>query len=473
MHIETFLPILANNASNATSEAFTNSKCSGLIRFENAYRPIHGYISAIICIFGIPCNILNIIVLTRPNLISSPTNLILTSLATSDLLTMCSNLPYIIWFNVVHSVAVSCSVDDQDHGLVERDTKFWTTYKMLHVNVSVTSHSISVWLTVFLAVFRYIFIKTCPADLGGNANNKAIQRNPFKQDSKFKRYLKKFTNYSCCLKMIIVIVMFCCIFCSPVYFLYYVSKVDVSKNSTIILNVNNSRSNFSDAISSYLYVLKLTRFNKGYNETESNLFKFSFYTQAIFAKFIPCVILVTFTILLIRSLVTIDKHKSKLKQKQQIQIIPLIEQNDCRIEIKKSNSFLNFYGINTPKETPEKKIKHLNKPKSSNKEHIRTTLMLIIVSIFFLIAELPQSILLVVSIIFKDAYENVYKPLGDLMDSIVLFFSSISFILYCTCSCAFRSTFYNLIMDFLNFLKCLIFCKRKIKNNKLVVVRKR
>ena len=67
-------------------------------------------------------------------------------------------------------MAVSCSVDEQDHGLVERDTNFWTTYKMLHVNVSGTSHSISVWLTVFLAVFRYIFIKTCPADLGGNAN---------------------------------------------------------------------------------------------------------------------------------------------------------------------------------------------------------------------------------------------------------------------------------------------------------------
>ena len=75
--------------------------------------------------------------------------------------------------------------------------------------------------------------------------------------------------------------------------------------------------------------------------------------------------------------------------------------------------------------------------------------MLIIIWILFIIAELPQSILLFVSIIFHEqkVYEHIYMPLGDLMDIIVLFNSSINFILYCTMSCVFRSTFYNLITN--------------------------
>ena len=61
-----------------------------LQHFNLWYRGKHGWLSTFVCIFGIPCNLLNILVLTRPNMITSPTNLILTALALSDLLTMMS-----------------------------------------------------------------------------------------------------------------------------------------------------------------------------------------------------------------------------------------------------------------------------------------------------------------------------------------------------------------------------------------------
>ena len=153
MHSETTdFSVLAFNATTSS----VIEECSGLMRFYNAYKPIHGYLAALIIIFGIPFNLLNIVVLTRPKLISSPTNLILTSLATSDLITMCSALPYIIMFNVMYPNPDMCY--QQDYDIVSRDTKFRTTYKIIHVNLSITSHGISIWLTVFLAVFRYIFI---------------------------------------------------------------------------------------------------------------------------------------------------------------------------------------------------------------------------------------------------------------------------------------------------------------------------
>lgn len=95
------------------------------------------------------------------------------------------------------------------------------------------------------------------------------------------------------------------------------------------------------------------------------------------------------------------------------------------------------------------------KPKrNKTKENLRTTLMLIIVCILFLITEFPQAILIFFSIIQGDShnpqsfYRRVYTPLGDLLDMLALINNSINFLLYCTMSRAFRNTFYMLIMRF-------------------------
>lgn len=122
-------------------------------RFSNAYRPIHGWLSTLVCMFGIPSNLLNIIVLTRPNLIASPTNLILTALAVSDLLTMLSSIVFGVVFYIIHA-------DKPLHDpSLERDSWGWAYFSMLHIMASVTFHSISIWLTVYLACFRFTFVR--------------------------------------------------------------------------------------------------------------------------------------------------------------------------------------------------------------------------------------------------------------------------------------------------------------------------
>lgn len=117
-------------------------------RFSNVYRPIHGWLSTGVCLFGIPSNLLNIIVLTRPNMITSPTNLILTGLAFSDLFTMISSLVFGIYFYIVH---IDSPVEIPS---ADRDTFAWTQFAKIHVMFTVTFHSISIWLTVYLACFR-------------------------------------------------------------------------------------------------------------------------------------------------------------------------------------------------------------------------------------------------------------------------------------------------------------------------------
>jgi len=75
---------------------------SSLARFSEWYEGVHGYVSFLVCVFGIAANVMNIIVLTRKGMIT-PTNTILTALATADLLTMLSYLPYAIYFHCISS----------------------------------------------------------------------------------------------------------------------------------------------------------------------------------------------------------------------------------------------------------------------------------------------------------------------------------------------------------------------------------
>ena len=445
--------ILKEYFLNTTKEVFPVAiECSSLFKFADAYRPIHGYVSLMVCTVGITLNVLNIVVLTRSNLIIRPTNLILTALAICDLLTMCSNLLYTIWFNIIFPTIGGCNTEISY--IIKRDTQFWTIYKAVHVNLSVTAHSFSVWLTVFLAVFRYII----------------IQKSTKIKNSNLKKIFKYLTSYSTCFKMVIIIGIFCLLFCSPAYFLYYAEKV----------NVASYEMNITD-YSGFVYLLKETRFNKVTNETKTgSLFKFTFYSQAAFAKLLPCVILVTFSILLIDSLVTIHKNKRKFKEKCSMLMRHVKEIKERRnseaaqqklIEIKiatNKETYLTENSTTNINETiliVENKKTHMPRLvlSKTSREHLRTTLMLTIICILFLIAELPQSILLFVSMIFheQNLYELVYMPLGDLMDAIVLFNSSINFILYCTMSCEFRKTFYDIIKNITDYFSKLKLFKRQ------------
>ncbi|XP_052224818.1 G-protein coupled receptor dmsr-1-like [Dreissena polymorpha] len=74
----------------------------------------------------------------------------------------------------------------------------------------------------------------------------------------------------------------------------------------------------------------------------------------------------------------------------------------------------------------------------------RTTIMLLIVIVLFLITELPQGVLILFCIFKEHFFEQIYIPLGDTMDIIALVNSGINFVLYCTMSQEFRKTFIRL-----------------------------
>lgn len=84
-------------------------------------------------------------------------------------------------------------------------------------------------------------------------------------------------------------------------------------------------------------------------------------------------------------------------------------------------------------------MNHVNKKQA--RDHQRTTAMLIAVVLSFVVAELPQGILVVICSLNNWYFDNVYAYLGDLLDIVVLLNSSVNFVLYVSMSQMFRDTF--------------------------------
>jgi len=112
--------------------------------FHDWYQQYHGYLASVVCVFGIIANALNIVVLTRRNMISA-TNCILTGLAVSDGLTMAAYLPFALRFYVLYGTEASPT----------RNSLPAVRFMLFFACFSVVVHTVSIWLTVVLAVFRY------------------------------------------------------------------------------------------------------------------------------------------------------------------------------------------------------------------------------------------------------------------------------------------------------------------------------
>ncbi|KAL4226465.1 G-protein coupled receptor [Mactra antiquata] len=332
---------------NTTAVAVTSGSTENpIIEFHISYGKVHGYISNIVCIFGVLSNILNIIVLTRRHMIT-PTNCILTALAIADFLTMLTYLVYATYFYIATEPKWEAG-----------HSKGWMYFILVHNHFIITCHNMAMWFVVSLAVFRYIFV--CHHVIG---------------------------NRLCSLKRAIltitIIGIATIIVCIPNYFLYRVEKV------SLILNNNMS----------------------GYWIIDSEFVeKHSFYKVSIFwffgviMKVAPCILLT-----LLSSMIILTMHQASVRR---VRLLQQTRTNDHDV----------------------------------NHEHNRTTWMLVSVVLFFVITEMPQGILAMISGLNEQFFTEIYSNLGDVMDLLVLLNSAVNFILYCIMSQQFRDTFTNLFV---------------------------
>ena len=319
-----------------------------LQNFSKAYVGYHGYIAAVVCVWGIAANLANIVVLTRRHMISS-TNTILLWLAVADLLTMVSYFPVSIHFYIMKDPKLDFPTSRSVH---------WIRFMLFHINFTVLAHTVAIWLTIMLAMWRYLFI--CYPTRGSQL---------------------------CSMKNAKIVIAFVYVFSSVICIPNFLSTTH-RKNIYPPKPQPNVSSFEYYGVSSSDIVL-----------SNPALEKWNYWIQAFLIKLIPCALLTILTILLIIAMTKANKRRMQLKSQGR-------------------------------KDESERA-----------REHNRTTMMLLAVVGLFLLTEFPQGILTLCNIFIENFVNEVYWPLGDLLDIMALLNNSINFVLYCTMSRQFRDTF--------------------------------
>lgn len=266
------------NETNASIE-YTPS----LLRLCEFYGKLHGWLALTICSCGIVLNLFNIFILHKTKVVSYTTNSILVLISFADSIMMIIYIPFCIHYYIVYSNLHAARPDPL------RDTLFWTTYSIFNIFTSITLHSISIWLTVYLAIYRYLVLKK--SIIGIRWNEKSFLL--FKATSYFKPRSKN---------CIFFVIAYCVIICVPIY-LFPSIKHEVYQNST-------NYENFSDGESEILvYYIDQSDLNRA---THNLVFKLGFYFQAFAAKLIPCVLLIIFMASIINLMFFIKHNKDKI-----------------------------------------------------------------------------------------------------------------------------------------------------------------
>ncbi|XP_046681022.1 G-protein coupled receptor dmsr-1-like [Homalodisca vitripennis] len=329
----------------------------GLEHFHAGYRHAHGYVSLLVCVFGSVANVLNIAVLTRREM-SSPTNTILTGLAVADLLVMLEYIPF------------ACHMYLPQRPKRERFSYGWALFVLLHAQVSQVCHTISIWLTVTLAVWRYIAVA-------------------------YPQHNREWCGMQRTIAVIVFGYIFCPLLCVPLYLAFEIEP----KIALLGEDGNDAQPNSTIAYNTTLYVVDLSAMGKANNNL---LMDINFWVYSVVIKIIPCIALTVLSLRLICALLDTKRRREKLT----------------------SGS--------------KKTTRLLEKERQTD----RTTRMLLAVLLLFLLTEVPQGILGMLSVMLGQRFfRDCYNKLGEVMDILALINSAINFILYCAMSRQFRTTF--------------------------------
>lgn len=304
-----------------------------------AYKGYHGYLAVIVCVCGILANVCNIVVLTRHNMVSA-TNCILTGLAISDSLTMAAYLPFALRFYCLYGTNKS----------PERNSLPAVRFLFFYACFSVVVHTVSIWLTVTLAVFRYVSVR-------------------------YPHYRKCHCSVKRAKLSILCVWLATLVVCVP---------------NLLVMTIDELR-----GVSGSVWIVTL----RVDTPTERFVHALNFWIQAVVVKLIPCGGLTVLSLLLLRTMKKVQKARRNMRMA------------NC--------------------------ISNPHRERATN----RTTAMLLIVVVLFLVTEFPQGIMNLLSGILPSFVDQVYGPLGDLMDILVLINTAVNFVLYCTMSKDFRKTF--------------------------------
>lgn len=167
-----------------------------------------------------------------------------------------------------------------------------------------------------------------------------------------------------------------------------------------------------------LYVLQWSKLGLAHDRL---LYKLNVWFYGFFLKLLPCILLIIITCLLIRAL----------------------------YQFSSSNRCTSTYATSTIHLRLETSIggavlssSRTGRTSSRKRKTDRTTRLLIVILLLFVLTELPQGIItMVAAVLGTDFFEHCYTPLGEVMDLLALTNCTVNFVLYCLMSRQFRITF--------------------------------
>ncbi|XP_055912963.1 G-protein coupled receptor dmsr-1-like [Eupeodes corollae] len=348
--------------SNQTGPTYCGK---GLDNFHTGYNEWHGYVSLLVCILGILANTLNIIVLTRREM-RSPTNAILTGLAIADLTVMVDYIPFACHENILPSM---------NYPREKQLTYSWAWFVKFHSIFAQTCHTISIWLTVTLAVWRYIAVV----------------------------YPQK-NRLWCGMQTTILTIATAYVICPliaipPPYLAFSITPVNEMLDSqgnklvtaamdfnTTISSIVTSTTTTAEGRNVTLYRVTMSQLARDY----PLIMKSNFFIYSVLIKLIPCFALTILSVRLIAALLEAKRRRKQLTSN--------------------SNGMKHIVNGKVV-DKARKTSKTLEKEKQTD----RTTKMLLAVLLLFLITEFPQGILGLLSASLGDPFfEQCYIKLGEL-----------------------------------------------------------
>uniref|UniRef100_A0A0K0EJJ5 G_PROTEIN_RECEP_F1_2 domain-containing protein n=1 Tax=Strongyloides stercoralis TaxID=6248 RepID=A0A0K0EJJ5_STRER len=404
------------SCSTVIIELPTESIVYDILRtISNYYKPIHAYLSIFICVIGAACNFCNIVVLTRRSM-RTPVNMVLTAMAFCDTVVLFSNL--IFTYHYTFDAFDSCHPRDWSYG--------WAIFLVSHAHLSLVGHSSSVWLSVMLALIRYITLRSRGKLSGTQVTIK-------------HSYIA-----------IGAVIIFVTTMNIPNFLTYKIIEQPLSASCTI------KDERFQNA-SAYL-----TGISELAVSNSCMVFRITFWMSGIIFKVIPCLILTLLVWLLTRILNEVQKNRLKLFKGSSKYSPPSSEsltKHDNNLFI--SPNFPSKLSTSSHNEYPlmerEKSLSTSPMPKMSNVKKLsksgkngktdRTTRMLLTIVCVFLITEIPQGVMAVLTGIFSDEFRiHIYNSFGDFLDLMALCNACTTFIIYCTMSGQFRTEFQKVFM---------------------------
>lgn len=130
--------------------------------FNRIYGQIHGYLSIVLCLFGIFANSLNVTVLTRSAL-RTPVNAILCLIAICNLVV---TILYTVYLGKFFFVPKRCLQSDFSYA--------WAVFVLAFANTTFIGHSASLWLGVQMALMRYMVLRRKGSRRGLTVHNYRI-----------------------------------------------------------------------------------------------------------------------------------------------------------------------------------------------------------------------------------------------------------------------------------------------------------